>query len=142
MTPPSADERGAVTVELVLIVPAVVLVIALMTAGWRIWSVRAQADDAAGAGARAASLASDAPSADAAARAAVAAELATVASHCVAPQVQVDVSAFTAPAGATGEVRVDVHCEVGFRDLVLAQSPLSADGHGSSRIDSYRERKP
>lgn len=38
------DERGSASLELVIVVPAVVAVIALLTAGWRLWSVRSQVD--------------------------------------------------------------------------------------------------
>ena len=136
-------ERGAVSIEVVVIVPGIVLFIALMTAGWRIWSVRAQVHDAAAAGARAASLAATHDKAVQAARSAIAADLDAVSSHCVDPEVQVDGSAFSLAAGRSGEIGVDVTCWVAFSDLVLAMpGTLEATGHAVSRLDTYKERRP
>ena len=137
------DERGSASLELVIVVPAVVAVIALLTAGWRLWSVRSQVREAAAAGARAATLARSGAEAEQAASAAIDADLGTVGSSCTAPTVDIDVSAFSAPPGQGGDVVVDVTCEVPFTDLLIPMpGALTVEGHAGSRLDSFRERQP
>ena len=63
-------ERGSVTVELTLVVPALVLVLGLLVAGGRLWFARATVVEAAQSAARAASLARTAGAAGADGRAA------------------------------------------------------------------------
>lgn len=136
-------ERGSASLELVVVVPAVVLVIALLTAGWRLWSVRSQVREAAAAGARAASLAHSRAEAEQAAAAAVHADLATMRSTCTDPAIGIDASAFAVPAGRDGDVGVDVSCRVPFTDLMIPMpGSLTASGRAGSRLDSYRERQP
>ena len=137
------DERGSASLELVIVVPAVVAVIALLTAGWRLWSVRSQVREAAAAGARAATLARSGAEAEQAASAAIDADLETVGSSCTGPTVGIDVSAFSAPPGQGGDVGVDVTCEVPFTDLLIPMpGALTVEGHAGSRRDSFRERQP
>lgn len=137
------DERGSASLELVIVVPAVVAVIALLTAGWRLWSVRSQVREAAAAGARAATLARSGAEAEQAASAAIDADLETVGSSCTGPTVGIDVSAFSAPPGQGGDVVVDVTCEVPFTDLLIPMpGALTVEGHAGSRLDSFRERQP
>lgn len=137
------DERGSASLELVIVVPAVVAVIALLTAGWRLWSVRSQVREAAAAGARAATLARSGAEAEQAASAAIDADLETVGSSCTGPTVGIDVSAFSAPPGQGGDVGVDVTCEVPFTDLFIPMpGALTVEGHAGSRLDSFRERQP
>lgn len=129
--------------ELVVVVPGMVLLIALMTAGWRIWSVRAQVQDAAAAGARAASLATSGTAAQASAREVVNADLQAVSSACTAPAVVVDSSGFSTPAGTEAHTRVDVTCQVALSDLIVAVPGfIKAEGHATSRLDTFRERRP
>ena len=137
------DERGSASLELVIVVPAVVAVIALLTAGWRLWSVRSQVREAAAAGARAATLARNGAEAEQAASAAIDADLETVGSSCTGPTVGIDVSAVSAPPGQGGDVGVDVTCEVPFTDLLIPMpGALTVEGHAGSRLDSFRERQP
>lgn len=137
------DERGSASLELVIVVPAVVAVIALLTAGWRLWSVRSQVREAAAAGARAATLARSGAEAEQAASAAIDADLGTVGSSCTGPTVGIDVSAFSAPPGQGGDVGVDVTCEVPFTDLLIPMpGALTVEGRAGSRLDSFRERQP
>ena len=117
--------------------------IALLTAGWRLWSVRSQVREAAAAGARAATLARSGAEAEQAASAAIDADLETVGSSCTGPTVGIDVSAFSAPPGQGGDVGVDVTCEVPFTDLLIPMpGALTVEGHAGSRLDSFRERQP
>lgn len=137
------DERGSASLELVIVVPAVVAVIALLTAGWRLWSVRSQVREAAAAGARAATLARSGAEAEQAASAAIDADLGTVGSSCTAPTVDIDVSAFSAPPGQGGDVVAAVTCEVPFTDLLIPMpGALTVKGRAGSRLDSFRERQP
>ena len=136
-------ERGAASVELVVVLPGLVLLIALMTAGWRIWSVRAQVQDAAAAGARAASLSSSGSNAMTTARQVVSADLAAVSSSCSSPAVEVDSAGFSTPAGIRAEVGVHVSCEISLADLlVIVPGTIRAEGHSTARLDTFRERRP
>ncbi|WP_177170184.1 TadE/TadG family type IV pilus assembly protein [Propionibacterium cyclohexanicum] len=137
------NERGAASTELVVIVPGLVLLIALMTAGWRIWSVRTQVQDAAAAGARAASLADSGARARSVAQEVIGADLATSASMCTQPQIAVDTSGFLLAPGVQADVRVDIGCTIALADLLIAvPGTIRAEGHATTRIDTFRQRRP
>ena len=54
---PSRDQRGSATVELTLLVPALLLMLGLLVSGGRLWFARTTVNEAAQTSARAASLA-------------------------------------------------------------------------------------
>lgn len=136
-------ERGAVSIEVVLIVPVIMLIVALMTAGWRLWSVRAQVSEAAAAGARAASVMRGSSAADVAARQAIDADLDAVSSICTSPAVSVDTTGFRSAVGSSADVNVEINCAVPFTDLLVPMpGSLTVTAQASSPIDSYKERQP
>lgn len=138
------DSRGAASVELVIAAPVLLLIVALMVAGWRISAARSEVTMAAQAGARAASLATNGVQARLAAKQAVASNLASAGVTCSASTVTVDVGAFAKPAGQPGTVRVRVTCTVPLADLVVPGLPGSvlASGTGVAVLDTYRHRQP
>jgi len=136
------EERGSVTVELALLVPALVLVLGLLVAGGRIWFARTSVAEAAQTAARAASLARTAPAASSAGQDAGRASLATAGLRCSSASVQVHTAGFAVPVGAPATVRSSVRCTVPLQDILLPGLPgsLLLSGEGASALDTYRGR--
>lgn len=135
------DERGSASIEAVVVGPAVVLLILLVTFGGRVavayQSVQAIASDAA----RAASLArthSEArQAAEAAANAGFAQQL-----PCANHAVELDLAGFDKPVGTPASVSATVVCRLATADLGLPGLPdLQITSTMSSPVDTYRERR-
>ncbi len=139
----SCDERGAAATELALLVPAFMLLLAVMVGGGRIWLARSAVYEAAGAAARAATLQRSAVEAEAAALRVVEANLADAAVVCGSRTVQVDTSGFAKAAGIPATVSVSVNCSVSLGDLLLPGLPgsLPATAEATSALDTYRGRR-
>ena len=136
------DQRGSATVEITMLVPALLLILGLLVAGSRVWFARTTVNEAAHAAARAASLARAAGEAGAAGRSAGAQSLATGGLRCASTAVEVNTAAFAVPVGIPATVTATVRCRVGFTDLLLPGLPGSIDlqATGSSALDTYRSR--
>lgn len=136
------DSRGAASVELVVIVPALVLLLGLLIAGGRLWFARATVVEAAQSAARAASLERSAGSAQRAGVSAGARVLATDGLHCSGDSVSVDTSAFAVPVGTPATVTAVVTCQVPFADLSIPGMPgsISVRSTGAAALDTYRTR--
>ena len=136
-------DRGAVTVELTLLVPALLLVLGLLVAGGRIWFARSVVTGTAQTAARAASLARTAGSAAVDGQQAGRASLATAGLRCGSSSVQVQTAAFAVPAGTPATVRATVRCTVPLADLGLPGLPgsLALEGQGAAALDTYRGRE-
>lgn len=136
------DERGAASVELVIIVPALVLVLGLFIAGGRLWFARSTVVEAAQSAARAASLERSAGSAHRAGVSAAARVLATDGLTCAADSVSVDTAAFGVPVGTPATVHATVTCRVPFADLAIPGMPgsITVRSHGAAALDTYRAR--
>ena len=139
----SLPEGGSVTVELTLVVPALVLVLGLLVAGGRIWFARTTVADAAQTAARAASLARSAGPAATAGQDAGRASLATAGLRCSSTSVQVQTAAFSVPVGTPATVRTTVACAVPLGDVLLPGLPgsLALTGEGAAALDTYRSRR-
>jgi TadE-like protein len=130
---PGAAERGSISVELVVLAPALALLLLLLAAGARVVEVQGHIDGAARDAARAASIARSPGEAVAMAQQAAAADLSAT-SWCLPGTVQSQVRGFSQggppPGGAAGggvaDVTVSVSCEV---DM----SPFAALGFRASR---------
>jgi len=109
------------SVELVLLTPALVACILLIAAGARYVTARGETTDAAYAAARAGSLATDPQSAQVAAQAAASRSLAMRGRSCTSLSVHVDASDF----GPGGQVRTTVSCTADLSDL----TGLGLPGH-------------
>ena len=135
--------RGSVTVELTLVVPALVLVLGLLVAGGRLWFARATVVEAAQSAARAASLARTAGTATADGRAAGQASLSTAGLVCSSTTVGVETAAFAVPVGTPATVRATVGCTVPLGDVVLPGLPgsIQLSGEGAAALDTYRSRR-
>lgn len=137
------DEHGAAATELALLVPAFMLLLAVMVGGGRMWLARGAVTEAAGAAARAATLQRSAAEAEAAAQRAVSANLADSAVVCASKTVAVDTSGFAKAPGIPATVTVRITCSVPLSDLLLPGFPgtVEASADGTSALDTYRGRR-
>jgi Flp pilus assembly protein TadG len=131
------DERGSVTVELVLVTPLLILLLLFVVALGRVASARIDVNGAAAQAARAASIARDPESATNAAQATATAALAGDHVTCANLQVATDTGGF----GAGGTVAVTVTCNVDLADLAGLRLPASTaiSARSVSVVDTYRE---
>ena len=136
------NQCGAATVELTLLVPALLLVVGLLVAGGRLWFARTTVNEAAQTAARAASLARSASAAARAGREAGSQSLATAGLRCRATSVSINSAAFHVPAGTPSTIDSTVICTVDFSDIVLPGWPgsMQLTGRGSAALDTYRSR--
>lgn len=134
-------ERGAAAAELAILAPVVIMVIALMVAGARVWFARAAVTDAAYATARAATLERNAASAQSAAQVQAATALGSV--PCAGHTVTVDTAGFAARVGTPAQVRSRVTCTVDLADLFGLALPgsLMVEASAASALDTYRSRQ-
>lgn len=137
------DQRGAVAVEFVVLVPALMLMLGLVLSGGRIWFVRAALQNTAESAARAASLARTPGQAELAAQSVVDAGLDDSDLHCTQSSVLVSTNAFYVPVGRPATILSDVTCVVSLGDILLPGLPGSLTLHatGSSALDTYRGRR-
>ena len=144
MTRPAGcgGQRGSVTVELTLVVPALVLMLGLLVAGGRLWFARTTVVEADHSAARTASLARTASAAAADGHAAGQASLRTAGLLCASTSVQVQTGAFAVPVGTPATVRSTVVCTVPLGDIALPGLPgsIRLAGDGSAALDTYRSR--
>jgi Flp pilus assembly protein TadG len=134
-------ERGAAATEIVLLAPVVMLVIAVMVGGARVWFARAAVTDAAYASARAATLERSAGPARRAGEAAAAAALADV--PCSSYTVALDTAGFAVPVGNPAQVRAQISCSVNLADLFGLTIPgtFLVEASSASALDTYRRRQ-
>ncbi|MGD8216043.1 TadE/TadG family type IV pilus assembly protein [Aestuariimicrobium sp. Y1814] len=137
---PSRGSRGmSPAVEAVVIVPLVLLLVGVMTAGFRLWQGRAEVTDVAGAAARAASQARSTAEANRRIQAVVGSNPLP----CDNPRVSADLSGFGRPAGADAQVAVTITCRVAFADLLVPGLPggRQVSATGTAPLDPYRKRQ-
>lgn len=135
------DQRGlSPALEAVLIVPVIVLLIGVMTAGFRLWQGRADTNQVASAAARAASQARSTTEA----RQRIATVVGANPLPCDNPVVTSNLADFSAPIGTAGQVTVTISCRVTFADLLVPGLPGSQQviGSGTAPLDPYRKRNP
>jgi Flp pilus assembly protein TadG len=136
------EDRGAASLEVVILVPALMIMLGLMIAGGRLWFAKSTVADAAQAAARAASLARSAGEGQRAGRDAAAAALDTGGLACDGRRVSVDTAAFAVSAGFPATVHATITCTVSFTDVLLPGTPgsITVTRSGSSALDTYRTR--
>ena len=136
------DERGSATLELVIVIPATLLIISAVIMAGRLalanQAIQAVAYDTA----RAASVARDRAAATSDANRVAGFTLASNGLSCLSTTINVDTSGFERSAGQAATVTTTVTCTLSLGDLSLPGVPgtvtLTADA--SSPIDTYRER--
>lgn len=139
-----ASDRGATTVEFVLLLPVLVLLIAVVVAGARVWWARASVQQFASSAARQASISRSAADAVASARQLVKDDARASGLRCVAgaPTLSLDTSGFQVPVGQAAEVRAHVSCAVPLSDVTLpfVGGSLAVEADAVSTLDRYRAR--
>ena len=137
-----AAERGSVSVELALLAPAFLLLVAFAVLAGRTQIAEGAVQEAARAAAREASLARDAPTAAALAGAQAERTLAAQDLRCQRTTIEVDTAGFQAPPGQPGDASVSITCVVGMADLLAPGLPgsVTVEASFTSPVDAYRER--
>jgi len=137
-------DQGSATVEMVILAPAVLLLIALVVVGGRVALANNALAGVAGSAAREASLARSPAEALALARESATSTLADQRLHCLSTQIDVDTTGFSAPPGTGASVRVDVYCTVALNEMSMPGIPGSRTLHdfSVSPLDPYRETTP
>ena len=119
----AADERGSAAIELVLLVPALMLLLLFAVAGGRVAIAHGSVQQAAADAARAASIARTAGAAQTTAVAAARATLASQGLTCASMTVTLDTSGFSKPVGTPASVAATVNCTVKLSELALPGLP-------------------
>lgn len=135
-------ERGSATLEAAIVVPATLLLVAVIIMAGRI----ALAHQAMGAvafdTARAASLARNVAAAHSAANEVADHTLASNGLNCSSQSVHLDASGLNTTVGSVGTVNVTVTCTVALSDIAMPGMPQSVtlSASATSPVDPYRER--
>ncbi|WP_063774056.1 TadE/TadG family type IV pilus assembly protein [Streptacidiphilus rugosus] len=135
-------DNGALSLELAILAPAILMFLALMIVCGRIYLTGSTVDDAARDAARAASLQNDPGAARTIALQVASQSLATQGLHCLTTDVQVPTAAFATPLGQPASVTVTVTCRVNLSDVGFPGLPGSKvlTGSFTSSLDEYRPR--
>jgi Flp pilus assembly protein TadG len=138
----ASDQRGSATVEITMLIPALLVVIGLLIVGGRIWFARTTINEAANSAARAASLARSAAEAGTTGRLAAEQSLTTNGLRCASTAVDINTAGFGVPVGTAATVTASVSCRVAYADLFLLRVPGGVDltATGASALDTYRSR--
>lgn len=141
MTRPG-NERGSVTLEAVILIPAFLLFVALVIAGGRVAMARQGVQTAAAEAARQASIARTAGEATAKAHAGAQQTLADQQLQCRSSSVVTDTSGFAAPVGTPTSVSATVTCEVDLAGVAIPGLPgsLTITATFQSPLDTFRGR--
>ena len=136
------SSRGSTTVELVLIAPALLALLALTVLAGRVVLAGGTVEQVAAAGARAASIARTPAAAASAANTAVRQTLGEQRLQCATVTVTVDTSGFGVPLGQPATVAVEVSCQVQLADLTVPGLPgtRTLSDRAVSPLDPYRGR--
>jgi Flp pilus assembly protein TadG len=119
------DDRGSESVELAILLPVAILVLAMLVVGARIALVGDRISGVAGIAARDASLARSSATAEQLATASASKALASRDLHCADVQVTVNTAGFATAPGVLGSVTVAVTCTVDLSDIGVAGLPGS-----------------
>ena len=135
------DDRGSESVELAILLPVGLLLVAMLVVGARIALAGDRISGVAGVAARDASLARSAAAAQQIATDTATTALTSQGLRCVDVQVSVDTAGFSAPPVASASVTVTVSCTVDLSDIGVAGLPGSRTLHDSatSPLDPARD---
>lgn len=134
-------QRGAATLEMAVLAPALILLLGLVAFAGRFAQASTAVERAATTAARDASLQRTPAAAAATASGSVTTLLSEQNLHCQGtPAVSVDTSGFTSSGGALGVVRVTVMCTVDISGMGFPGLPGSSTvtGSGTSPVDQFR----
>lgn len=135
-------DAGSVTLELSILAPAVLVLLALVVVAGRLSIAHQEVDHAAQTAARAATLARDPAAATSTATSAARRELHAGDLHCATVRVTVDTSGFAVPVGRPASVIATVTCTVSLSGLAVPGMPGSRQvtATATSPLDTYRGR--
>lgn len=137
-------ERGAVTVEFVLLLPVLLLIVGAVVAGSRVWLARSAVQQLASSAARQASLSRSASDAVSSATRLVRDDSERQGLSCAdGVRVQLDAAGFGVPVGRPAEVGATVRCVVPLADLLVPGVPgtITVSATARSTLDRFRERE-
>ncbi len=136
-----ANDRGSLSLELVVLAPAILAILALVIVGGRVALASQAIAQAAAQAARDASLQPSVAAATASAKSRADSVLAGQGLDCASTRVTVDAAALTAPPGVPGAVNVTVQCEVAWSDLaVIGSGTRTLTATGRAPIDTWTAR--
>jgi hypothetical protein len=137
------DDRGSDSVELAILLPVGILILALIVVGARIALAGDRISGVAGIAARDASIARSAASAQSIATTSATDALSSDNMHCTNIQVTVDTSGFDAPPGTNASITVNVWCTVDLSDIGVEGMPGSKTLHdvATSPLDPARDSR-
>ena len=134
-------ERGAAVIEVVILVPALGLFLALIIAGGRVALAHQAVEASASEAARAASISRTQGHAESLASAAAASSLTSQNTRCLSTTVAVDTSGFATPVGTPASVGATVTCQVDLAGLLPGlPGSMGITATVRSPLDTYRER--
>jgi Flp pilus assembly protein TadG len=135
-------DAGSVTLELAILAPAVLVLLALVVVAGRLSIAHQEVDHAAQTAARAATLARDPATATSTATSAARRELDAGDLHCTTVRVTVDTSGFAVPVGRPASVTATVTCTVPLSGLAVPGIPgtQQVNSTATSPLDTYRGR--
>lgn len=135
-------ERGSVTLEAVILIPAFLLFVALVIAAGRVAVARQGVQTAAAEAARQASIARTAGEAITKAQAGARQTLADQQLQCLSSSVVTDTSGFAAPVGTPASVSATVTCQVDLAGVAIPGLPgsLTITASFQSPLDTFRGR--
>ncbi|TDE12599.1 TadE family protein [Jiangella asiatica] len=139
----TSRERGSATVELAVVAPGLLMIIALLVLGGRVTIAGGSVEHAAAEAARAASLARTEADAQTRGRDAAEASLNEQDLLCVGgPVIEIDTSQFDRPPGEPATVAARVTCQVQLSDVAIPGLPGSREITETVRspLDTYRMR--
>lgn len=138
-----SNDRGSMTLEMVIITPAMLLILGVAIFAGRVVIASQSVEHAADNAARTASLARTAPAAQAAADNAARDSLSQQGLRCTSTTVNVDTAGFSVPAGTPATITETITCVVNTADLAAPGIPGSrtVTGRAVSPLDTYRERQ-
>lgn len=136
------SERGSVSLELVIIAPALLLILAVAIYAGRVSTAGQTVEQAASAAARTASIARTGPAAQSTATTTARTTLTQQGLGCTSTTITVDTAGFVTPVGAPAAVTVTVTCVLNTGDVAFPGIPGSQTltGTAVSPLDSYRSR--
>lgn len=137
------SERGSEAINTVIVVPALLMIVAVIIMAGRLAVAHSAVESAAAEAARAASIARTQVEANASAAAGAQVTLDSQNLTCASTKVTVDTSGFAAPPGTPAVVEATVTCRVKLSDLALSALPIPGFRQISvtttSPIDTFRE---
>ena len=138
----TADERGNVAINTVVIFPMLLLIALLLVMAGRIVLAEGVVQSAANEAARSASISRTANVAAAQATSTATSTLLNSGVRCASTSVAPTTDAFGLPLGTVGTITVRVECIVPLRDLGLPGAPgtRTITATGTSVLDAYRGR--